>query len=325
MENIKIDFAKADNLKFETKPQNYILSKELKSAIEVAISLGQPLLLTGEPGTGKTQLAYKIALDASENSESFNPNPLVFNTKTTSNATDLFYTYDAIRHFHDANLKKSENSEINSNDYITLQALGKAIALTTPLDNKIVRNFFLRDDKNKMQSSVVLIDEIDKAPRDFPNDILNEIETFEFEIKEADNLKISKGKNHHILIIMTSNSEKNLPEAFLRRCIFFHIPFPDKHQLAKIILSQLGESTPYKNEIIIDFFLDIRESLSKKKPATAELISWLKILEQHNFLINKEIDFKNLTNDQKNILNFSFSVLAKTKEDIIKLRENFNI
>lgn len=325
MENLKINFSKIDNLRFESKPQSYRLSKELRYAVEVAIALGQPLLLTGEPGTGKTQLAYKIALDAHERDSDFNPKPLVFNTKTTSNAADLFYTYDAIKHFHDANIKKTEQQDIKTSDYITLQALGKAIALTNSLDNTKVREFLEEENKSNMQSSIVLIDEIDKAPRDFPNDILNEIESFEFEIKESDNFKISRENNRHIVIIMTSNSEKNLPEAFLRRCIFFHIPFPDKTQLTEIVKSQLGESTLYANENIIDFFINLRQSLPKKKPATAELISWLKILELHNFITDKAIDFTNLTAYQKNILNFSFSVLAKTKDDVFKLRENFNI
>ncbi len=318
MNKLEIDISKLNFANFQIKPENYILTEELKNAVKVAISLGQPLLLTGEPGTGKTQLAYKIAHDLSKGSSSFNTEPLVFNTKTTSVAADLFYTYDAIKHFHDANIRNAENIIIPKiSKYITLQAFGKAIALSN--QNEVQTNEFLVTAEKKTASSVVLIDEIDKAPRDFPNDILNEIERFEFEIKEADNYKIKIGDKHHIVVIMTSNSEKNLPDAFLRRCIFYHIPFPSKEQLINIVKSHLGENSFYSDEKCIDFFIKVRETIKKKKPATAELIAWLRILEIENFVADNKFDFKDLTPVQKNILQLSYSVLAKTKDDLLEL------
>ncbi|MEL7220954.1 MAG: AAA family ATPase, partial [Bacteroidota bacterium] len=144
----------------------YIMSDALRTAVEVAIALEQPLLLTGEPGTGKTRLAYKVAADLAGQQSDFNfsDQPLIFNTKTTSTARDLFYTYDALAHFQSANLEKSK--DISTADFIELQALGKAIAMTNPTG--LDRNRFATQLGDQAQSNVVLIDEIDKAPRDFP-------------------------------------------------------------------------------------------------------------------------------------------------------------
>ena len=134
--------------------------------------------------------------------------------------------------------------------------MAKALALSNP--EELRKGKFVQE--NEPKSSVVLIDEIDKAPRDFPNDILNEIENMEFEIKEAGNYKIRKGAGQRIVVIMTSNSEKNLPEPFLRRCVFYHIPFPDKEQLLEIVQSQLGEKNNYADKRLIEHFEMIRSS-----------------------------------------------------------------
>lgn len=309
-------------ISYQPNPTKYLLTEELKSAVKVAITLGQPLLITGEPGTGKTQLAYKVAYDHSRDNPDFYETPFVFNTKTTSTATDLFYLYDAIRHFHDANIRKSTGEKIPSvSNYIKLQALGEAIALSN--EKEIERKEFIQTSAARPISSVVLIDEIDKAPRDFPNDILDEIEKFQFEIKEAENYKLTKVEDQRIIVIMTSNSEKNLPDAFLRRCVFYHIPFPSKEELFKIVQSHLGEDSKYaKDDELIIHFQKIREILTKKKPATAELIAWLRILELENFLIDGKVDLDNLTPGQKSILMISYSVLAKTREDLETLRED---
>lgn len=301
-------------------PANYILDSALEKAVEVALAFNQPLLLTGEPGTGKTLLAYKIANILHEKTKKnglsqplFGATPLRFNTKTTASAKDLFYTYDTIGHFQHANIKQHNNTVKSTKDYISLQALGKAIALANP--QEAYQEQFNWEMPSRALSSVVLIDEIDKAPRDFTNDILNEIEDAQFFIKEQNNFSIKKEAQNpqRILIIMTSNSEKNLPDAFLRRCIFYHIEFPQPEKLYQILKAQLG--TPINNAIerniqtITQLFYAIRKVAIRKKPATAELVALIKLLEMDNQLTQNNPDYH-----QWFIQNLS--LLAKSKEDI---------
>lgn len=312
MRNFEIDLHSDTFQTHQASPDQYILDPDLAGAVSVAITLNQPLLLTGEPGTGKTRLAHKIAWDLSQKYDDFLSEPLIFHTKTTSIAQDMFYVYDALRHFHDANLKKVAGQEAPpTSDYVDLRALGKAIALTQ--EKEIKSGQFISDSTTK--SSVVLIDEIDKAPRDFPNDILHEIENMEFEIKEANGHRIRKGLQNRIIIILTSNSEKHLPEPFLRRCVYYNIPFPAQGRLLEIVRSQLGEQTAYADAELVEHFLTIRSQVKKKKPATAELIAWLRILEVHRFL-EHGLDFRQLTDSQREALKMSYSVLAKSREDL---------
>jgi MoxR-like ATPase len=298
--------------------EKYIMSDALRNAVEVAIALEQPLLLTGEPGTGKTRLAFKVAAELAKAGSNFHfaDQPLIFNTKTTSTARDLFYTYDALAHFQAANINKAA-SGASTNDFIDLQAFGKAIALTNPtgLDTKRFRT----DLGKKAQSSVVLIDEIDKAPRDFPNDILAEIERYEFQIKEQDNYAVRRDPQQRVVVIMTSNSEKNLPDAFLRRCVFYHIPFPDQDQLLAIAKTQLGEATKYTDQLLnelIEKFNTVRQNAVRKPPATAELIAWLRILEMRDIMQKK-------ASEQPAYLRDHLSVLVKTKEDLDAVKDLF--
>ncbi|MCB0854857.1 MAG: AAA family ATPase, partial [Bacteroidetes bacterium] len=168
------------------------------------------------------------------------------------------------------------------------------------------------------QSAVVLIDEIDKAPRDFPNNLLNALDRFRFQIKEDGNRTIDLGEGQKVVVVLTSNSEKSLPDAFLRRCVFFHIPFPDAEGLMRIVKAHLGEDSEYSNEQLIEHFLEVRRRVNRKEPATAELVAWLRVLELHHFL-GKNLDIKNLSATQKEILRMSYSVLAKTREDLDEL------
>lgn len=297
----------------------YQLSEGLRSAVEVAIALGQPLLVTGEPGTGKTQLAYKVAHDLHQQTNGqFRSTPLKFSTKTTASARDLFYYYDALRHFREANLRK-ESGELQVPDFIELRALGEAIACADPEGAGPYRQ---KDKEGKDQplNSVVLIDEIDKAPRDFPNDLLAELEQFTFNIHEEGNRSLRKPDDAQIVVILTSNSEKTLPEAFLRRCVFYHIPFPDTQLLLEIVKARLGESHPLADEELVVLFEKLRDHATRKKPATAELVAWLHALQLHDGL-KDGFDPKKLTPAQRSQLLLSLSVLAKTQDDLKTLSE----
>ena len=306
-----------DNPPTDFSPDRYILDPALQQAVEIAIALEQPLLLTGEPGTGKTRLAYKIAHDLAraDNGLDFAPEPLVFHTKTTAAARDLFYTYDALGHFQAANIKREDGKDAPTTaDFIELQALGKAIALTNVagIDRSQVRTAL----PDQPRSSVVLIDEVDKAPRDLPNDILNEIERYEFQLFEQDGYRVQRAPGRRIVTVMTSNSEKNLPDAFLRRCVFYHIPFPDANQLFAIAKAHLGEGTNYTDQALrelIEHFEKVRRQAVRKPPATAELLAWLRMLGMHELGSAAEAKRRARLKDY-------LSILVKTKEDLEAVR-----
>jgi len=283
-------------------PRLYLADRPLRDAVNVALALGLPLLLTGEPGTGKTQLASSVAYELNL------PPPLVFSTKTTSTARDLFYRYDALRHFHDVQFRKGE---VGLDDYITYEALGLAILLS--LRSEDADAFLPAHLRGKGPTrSVVLIDEIDKAPRDLPNDVLSEIEGMAFTVRESGRSYASDTRLRPILIL-TSNSEKNLPDAFLRRCVFYHIPFPRPDRLRAIIQNRLESSVNFTSKMFesaITHFEKIRSLPLKKKPATAECLAWLQVLQRLN------IDVDNLKPGEAEVLAFSYAALAKTKEDM---------
>ncbi len=344
-------------------PRYYVIEDTgLAKAVNMAIWLQKPLLVTGAPGTGKTQLAFKVANElASIDTQELNgfapfvPTPLIFNTKTISNATDLFYTYDAIGHFQKKsvdNINEASSNTNQANSFIRLNALGKAILQTygktkISADEKLseltsLRNF--NDLPDTPRSAVVLIDEIDKAPRDFPNDLLNEIEYYEFTINElSNNLKIQRAPkkdgepNARIVVIMTSNFEKNLPDAFLRRCLFYHIPSPDEETLYKIVCSRME---PYLNEIykneteksvqekfndlkgkvknVIAEFQQYKEKMPDKPPSNSELMEWIKVLEVEGFF-KEGVDFLKLSPGQKTILKYTLPIIAKSNDDRNKI------
>ena len=266
------------------RPEAYVADPGLADAVNAALLLGQPLLLTGEPGTGKTQLAYYLAWelklqlneDAEGNTRDDIEPILKFETKSDSTAKSLFYSFDALKRFQHAQSGIAPPTVL---PYITFNALGKAILFTREPDEvqQFIRYDFIHPGKRR---SVVLVDEIDKAPRDFPNDILNEIDQLYFRVSELDNARIQVDPNLRPIIIMTSNSEKDLPDAFLRRCVFYHIDFPDINQMERIVTNRLGTYVEGNSRFLTDvlnlfYRLRERQQALTKKPTTAELLDWI--------------------------------------------------
>lgn len=263
----------ASLLEHHADPAGYMADPGLADAVNVALHLGQPLLLTGQPGTGKTQLANSLAWELG-----FEP-LLKFEAKSTSVARDLFYTYDTLGRFHASHTGQGTTDSL---DYIRFNALGLAIMRAN--DPADVAHLLPDGTQHTgKRRSVVLIDEIDKAPRDFPNDLLNEVEGMYFRIPELGNATVTSVPGLRPILVLTSNSEKNLSEAFLRRCVFYDIPFPDRERLTHIVHSRLGE-TIINNRALLDDALDLFERLRDpasglyKKPSTGELLAWLQIL-----------------------------------------------
>lgn len=295
-------------------PSLYLPSDGLVDAVNVALTLGQPLMLTGEPGTGKTQLAFHIAHFFGLGK------PLRFNSQTTSTATDLFYTYDALGHFQfNQNSDTALNNDAIEQMFVHYNALGAAIIAN--------------------ERKVVLIDEIDKAPRDLPNNVLAAIEDLEFSVPQI-NKSYKANKDKRPIIIITSNSEKNLPDAFLRRVIYFHIDFPGTETLLSILALKSLDASVFRDksvdeveklkaveqqklEPLVAHFESIRNGLKmKKKPATAELIFWMQFLKKSGFEVSKLADINGLSDKEKTILLTSYSVLAKNKDDLELLKGN---
>jgi MoxR-like ATPase len=254
------------------RPENYLPDPGLVDAINVALMLRQPLMVTGEPGTGKTVMAWSVAWELGLEA------PLVFETKSTSQARDLFYLYDAIGRF---SAKEFGADTGNAKNYITFNALGAAIILTNAPEAvaDVLPVGFKHPGKRR---SVVLIDEVEKAPRDFPNDMLNELERMYFRIPELANRRIDADEAFSPIVIMTNNSEKSLPDPFLRRCIYYNISFPEKLRLEQIVIARLPEFAEANavgalSRDAIDFLLYIRQERAslEKRPGTAELLNWL--------------------------------------------------
>lgn len=305
-------FEKSEDL---DHPRHYVADDGLRNAVNVALALGQPLLVTGEPGTGKTQLAFGVAYEL-ELPDKEHPAPLVFSTKTTSTASDLFYRYDALAHFHAAQFKKDE--QISAAEYIKYEALGRAIQLAQR-EGDPNRGLSAELKGKKPTRSVVLIDEIDKAPRDLPNDVLSEIENMTFTVKETGRT-FTADPSFRPIVVLTSNSEKNLPDAFLRRCVFYHIAFPSGARLKEIVSRRIAPTPEFTDEKInnaISHFEEIRAMGLTKPPATAEFLAWLRVLERKN------LDVKNLKPGDHVALTFTYSILAKNKEDKAKLDSLF--
>lgn len=275
----------------------YRPSEDLEIAMNTAIAVGAPLLLTGEPGTGKTQAAYFAAWQLGLGE------PLHFQAKTNSQATDLLYEFDTVRYFRDAHLEglagDAVASDLNKSDYIEKRSLWQAFERATETD----------------KPSVLLIDEIDKAPRDFPNDLLHEVQEMRFRIKETDE-EITCRDNLRPILFITSNDERRLPDAFLRRCVSHHIELTED-LLREAVNAHKGLYPDLSQEFVklaISRFMAIRSRSREKPPATGELLAWLQVLAIE-------------TGNDLNVLNADLSklpfleVLIKTREDRESMRK----
>jgi MoxR-like ATPase len=228
---------------------DYIASPELQSIVNVSIALQRPLLVKGEPGTGKTLLAKAIA-------DALKKKLLTWNIKSTTKAIDGCYVYDTIQRLNDSRFGSKNRSVDNIADYIHLGQLGES---------------FVADEQ-----VILLIDEIDKADIEFPNDLLQELDIMEFYIPELQ--KTIKAK-HRPIVIITSNNEKELPDAFLRRCVFHFINFPDEKLMIDIVKVHFPNIKQNLLDAVILKFYQLRQyEQLKKKPSTSELIDWIAVL-----------------------------------------------
>lgn len=319
----KFDLSSAMLLPTVEPGKEYYPSDALKKAVNVALMLQKPLLLTGQPGTGKSELAWHVARHFGWGK------PEVFVTRTDSTATDLLYRYDSLAHFNRVNMQKAGHEVLTADQiekmFIKYVALGRAICDSVGDSSMGI----------PPRRRVVLIDEIDKAPRDLPNDILTNIEKMTFEVPElntCDDEECSiyeKIGNPELkpVVILTSNSEKTLPEAFLRRCVFFHIDMPDEKELQKILLSkkQLFQEMPLTSEEVTSFimlFNKISKIVNGKKPATHELILWVWWMKKQGLTPGDIYTFKSDIADSKNETILSgITVLAKESRDLTAVKE----
>jgi MoxR-like ATPase len=227
--------------------ENYIATEDLMMAVNAAITLERPLLIKGEPGTGKTLLAIEVAKALGR--------PLYeWHVKSTTKAQHGLYEYDAVSRLRDSQLGDPKVQDIRN--YIVQGMLWQAFASETP--------------------AVLLIDEIDKADIEFPNDLLRELDRMEFYVYETRELVKA---THRPLVVITSNNEKELPDAFLRRCFFHYIRFPDHETMQKIVNVHFPGIKKQLLREALERFFELREVPGlKKKPSTSEFLDWLKLL-----------------------------------------------
>ncbi len=266
-------------MKFEST-ESYIVTEELGLAVNAAVTLQRPLLIKGEPGTGKTLLAEQVA-------ESFGTELLTWHIKSTTKAQQGLYEYDAVSRLRDSQLGDERVKDIKN--YIRKGKLWEA---------------FERDER-----VVLLIDEIDKADIEFPNDLLQELDRMEFFVYETG--ETIKAKQRPIVII-TSNNEKELPDAFLRRCFFHYIDFPDRETMQAIVDVHFPAVKQDLVKEALEIFFDVRKVPGmKKKPSTSELIDWLKLL------MADDIPDEILTNrDTTKAIPPLYGALVKNEQDV---------
>ena len=277
--------------------QNYVATEDLKIAVNAAVTLERPLLVKGEPGTGKTELAKQVA-------NSLGLQLYEWNIKSTTKAQQGLYEYDAVSRLRDSQLGDKKVEEVKN--YIKKGKLWQA---------------FESDEK-----VVLLIDEVDKADIEFPNDLLQELDKMAFHVYETGENVTAKKRP---VVIITSNNEKELPDAFLRRCFFHYIKFPDPDTMEEIVNVHYPEIKKDLIQEAFKIFYDIREVPGiKKKPSTSELIDWLKLL------MTDDVDAKILREkDPKKLIPPLHGALLKNEQDVhlferlafISRRENENL
>ena len=263
-----------------TGTDSYVATKDLQMAVNAAVALERPLLIKGEPGTGKTLLAEQVA-------EALGMELLQWHIKSTTKAQQGLYEYDAVSRLRDSQLGNDKVHDVNN--YIKQGKLWQAFGA----DEKVV----------------LLIDEIDKADIEFPNDLLVELDKMEFHVYETGERVVAKQRP---IVIITSNNEKELPDAFLRRCFFHYINFPSKDTMRAIIDVHYPDLAPKLVGEAMEIFFDLRDIPGlKKKPSTSELIDWLKLLMADD--IPEDI----LTNrDQTKAIPPLYGALLKNEQDV---------
>ncbi len=263
-----------------TGSDNYIATPDLMLAVNAAVTLQRPLLIKGEPGTGKTMLAEEVA-------KSLGKKLIQWHIKSTTKAQQGLYEYDAVSRLRDSQLGEEKVKDIRN--YIHQGMLWRAF----DADEQVV----------------LLIDEIDKADIEFPNDLLRELDRMEFYVYETRETVVAK---HRPIIIITSNNEKELPDAFLRRCFFHYIRFPDRDVMQQIVDVHYPGLKKNLLKEALEVFFDIRELPGlKKKPSTSELLDWIKLL------VAEDISPEALkSNDAASLIPPLYGALLKNEQDV---------